>query len=109
MSIIKVDYGEVGGSAEVITETTTNMHDTWFDTGVPCSDVVSICAIATSYKYMGYFGLVNGVLTWLDGLDDIGSGSGHGQYFQIDTSGSTLKIKSNYGGNGIHNLYIVKV
>ena len=107
MSVIKVDYGEVGGSAELIIQTTTNMHDTWYDTGVPCDEVISICAIGRDYKYMGYFGLYNGSLTWLNGLSDAG-GAIHQQFFQIDTSGSTLKIKSIYGGNGIHDLYITK-
>ena len=95
----------VGGGTELITINSVNTTN-YYDTNVPCKSILTVQIIARDYKYDSFFASVNDVLTWIDGINDTG-GALHTQYFDIDTSGNTLKIKHNYGGNGIHDIYIL--
>ena len=69
----------------------SNPDGSLYDTNIPTADVLAVYTKAASYTYYGVFGLVNGVLQWIDGTHTTYD------YYTIDTSGSTLKIGQRWG------------
>ena len=84
-----------GGGSVLNTNITNGSYSTtdtgWYDTTIPTEDVLVVYTKSASYAYYGVFGLVNGVLQWIDGTHT------SYDYYRIDTSGSTLKIGQSWG------------
>lgn len=95
MSLIEVDYGDVGGGAlnydmQTIAQGSST-DSSWYTTTIPSDKAISIYVKATSYSYYGYFAVVNGVLSWVNGTHTTYD------YFEVDTSGEYVKIRQKFG------------
>lgn len=109
MSIMKVDYGDVGGGAtETISFTNVSLGTTAvtaYDTEISTDDVLAVYMRSTGYSYDNFYKVENGVATFVDGLQS----SYQYKYFSVDTSGSTLKVYQTFGSTAQScNVHVVK-
>lgn len=75
-----------------------------YDTQIPIKDIVSAFVRSENYQYAGFFALVDGVITWINGVQQ--DWTYH--YYDCNISGDTLKINQSFSGSTqISDIYVV--
>lgn len=81
----------------------SSTDSSWYTTTIPSDKAISIYVKATSYSYYGYFAVVNGALSWVNGTHTTYD------YFAVDTSGEYVKIGQRFGGSSTTFDYVATV